>query len=70
MQVTGSKACMKDAFERLCTVKMESISFLHLGGAVMEITGNFSFFIDNIKQVDKIVNLQKYAEDGEVVFSV
>ena len=36
----------------------------------MEITGNFSFFIDNIKQVDKIVNLQKYAEDGEVVFSV
>ena len=60
---------MQEEFERLCTAKMESISFVHPGGNIVEITGKFSFNIDNVKKVDTVVNIAKYAEDGQVDFS-
>ena len=48
---------------------MESFSFDHPRGSIVKITGNFSFPIDNVKQVDAVVNIVKYAEDGQIVFS-
>ena len=60
---------MQQEFERLCTAKMESISFVHPGRNIVEITGKFSFSIDNVKKVDTVVNIDKYAEDGQVDFS-
>ena len=62
---------MQQEFERLCTAKMESISFVHPGpgGNIVEITGKFAFSIDNVKKVDTVVNIDKYAEDGQVDFS-
>ena len=62
-------ASMQQAFQRLCSAKMESFSFVHPEGTIVEITGKFSFPIDNVKKVDSIVNMQKYAKDGQVVFS-
>ena len=61
---------MREAFESLCKTKMESISFVHLGAAVMNITGKFSFLIDSVKKVDRVLNIWKYAEDSELHFTV
>ena len=64
---------MQQAFERLCAAKMDSFSFVHPGGSIVEIIGAFSFHIDNVKQVDSIndtvVNIAKCSKDVEVAFS-
>ena len=68
MQVTRSNACIQEAFEKLCTTKMETFSSVHLDRAVTENTGKFSVLLNNIKQFDKIVKILK--EGGEVTFTV
>ena len=70
LQATRSEASLQQEFERLFAfVCMESFSFDHPRGSIVKITGNFSFPIDNVKQVDAVVNIVKYAEEGHIVFS-